>query len=322
MRSRLVRAIGVSYSEMFTFARLRNAALEALAAPFFVIPAAVFVLRLLGLDRRLRRSSLVEAMTWVLRTYYGGVSLLRGYAPGSGPVLFVGNHPGLGDLPAMIVAAGRDDVFAVAKERALTAEMPGILERCILINDSLASRAAAMRGVIGTLRDGHAVVIYPAGAIESDPALPGVGEKYLRDWPPFVDGIARRARRENVPFTIVPVYAEGVHRVPSLYRRLLGSPSDRATSEGRAALLTMMTRASRTSPVRVAFGEPIAVNPRDAIRAIEIDLTTEVRRAIRELAESARARRDAGEARAPVSRYPAASYPLTAPEVSPRTTPR
>lgn len=248
---------------MFGFAGVRSRAANALLAPIFVLPALLFVLRLVGLDRRLIRTTAPEAMGWILRRYYPGARLVRGTIPKTGPVLFAGNHPGLGDLPALVELGGRDDVVAVAKRRPLMQDMRGVLARCIVIDAGLRSRASAVRTILDTFRAGGAVVIYPAGGIEADPAV-FPDEPFLSEWPPFIDMITKRAAKEGLRVPVIPVYTEGVHRVPAMLRVFLRSRSGRNAQEGRAALITMMSSIARSLPVTVAVGDPIIASGEQA----------------------------------------------------------
>lgn len=277
---------------MFDFAGMRSRAANAIIAPLFILPTVAFVVRLLGLDRRLARQEVVGGMSWVLRRYYAGVRHVCGAVPPKGPVLLVGNHPGLGDLPALAVVGGRDDLRAVAKERALMADMHGVLGRCVLINESLASRAKAVRRVIDAFRRGEAVVVYPGSDIEPDPAVFGDQSDFLAPWEPYIDTIIRRAARAGLTVPVVPVYTEGVHSVPRSLRWLVPPTLGTKAREGRAALITMMTRLARSRPVVVAVGRPITLGSRSSSRgsraADDADLTAAARAELYRLRDSVR----------------------------------
>lgn len=281
-RSRLWRALGIAYREMFDFAGFETRSANAVLAPLFVLPTVFFVLRLMEFDRRLKRDGVPPAMGWVLSRYYGGMSLIAGMVPPSGPVLLAGNHPGLGDLPALSVAAGRYDLVAVAKRRELTEEMSGVLGRCIVIDDSLRSRAEAVRSIVRTLRAGGAVVVYPAGEIERDPSVFTTASEFLGKWPPVLDAIHRRLEREGLRVPVVPVYTEGVHHVPPVLRRLVHAGRTQKSREGRAALSTMITRRARRYPVRIAVGEAVYLEASQQA-AQPRSITTMIRAALMEL---------------------------------------
>lgn len=257
MNSRVLRAARISYREMFEFVQVRSVLLRALLAPLFLVPSFRFALHIAGLDRRIRRSGVVPAMAWVLRRYYGGVQQIGEPIPRHGAVLLVGNHPGLGDLPALAVTAGRADLTVVVKKRALMADMTGILSRCIVIDESLRSRADAVRAILSRLREGSAVVIYPAGEIEPDPALLPKSAEFLREWSTALDGIVTRLARENLHVPVIPVYTEGVHYAPSGIHFLLSSRGATDSFERRAAVLTLGTRLARFRRIRTVAGGPV-----------------------------------------------------------------
>lgn len=265
---------------MFDFAGMESRVANAVIAPIFLLPTLAFVVRLTGLDRRLARGELVDGMAWVLRHYYGGVRHVGGFVPANGPVLLVGNHPGLGDLPALAAIGGRNDLRAVAKERALMEDMRGILDRCILVRESLASRAHAVRGVINAFSRGEAVVVYPGSEIEPDPAIFGDSADFLAPWEPYIDTIVRRAARAGIDVPIVPVYTEGVHAVPRALRWLVPRNLETRAREGRAALITMITRFARSRRIVVAIGTPILLMRDSGARGARVqgdDLTAAVR---------------------------------------------
>ena len=256
-RYKLLRSLLVAYREMFSFADVRSRALNATLACAFVFPTIIVVLGLWGLDRRIHRHGLVGAMDWVLHRFYGGARSVRGDLPRHGAALFVGNHPGLGDLPALVSLAGRDDLYVVAKQRELTRDMRGILEHCIVIDETLSSRARAVKQVIAQLRAGAVVVIYPAGAIEPDPVLTECDRDFLSTWSPVVEGLVQRIRRAGLTVPVFPIYTQGVHHVPSVLRGLLRKGPSRKAREGRAALMTLVSKTARRRSVLVAVGEAI-----------------------------------------------------------------
>lgn len=290
LQSRLWRVFRIAYREMFEFASYRRRSVNAFVSPLFLVPTVVFVLRLLRLDREITANGVANAMGRILRRYYRGVSVIRGTVPSSGPVLLVGNHPGLGDLPALAVATKRRDLFAIAKKRALMRDMPGVLSRCVVIDETLSSRARAIRRIVEIAREGGAIVVYPAGSIEPDPALVGADHPILGDWPSFVDGIARRLLREGLSVPVVPVYTEGVHVVPRYFRRVAYRRGSGLPHEGRAALITMASRRARSHAVTIAFGDPI--DPRVEFaretRQTGDPITRRVRRDICDLRDTAR----------------------------------
>ncbi len=263
MYGRVTRAFLIAYREMFSFAKLRHPSGGAMLAPFFVLPALVFSYSLIRLDRRISRKGLTAGMRWILSRYYAGVSGVRTAELPVGPIIFAGNHPGLGDLPALCSLIERDDILILAKDRSLTREMRGILSHCIVIDESLRSRARAIQQIMEALGQGKAVVLYPAGEIEPDPAVTPRGVPILRSWEPVIDALATRIRKHHLRVPVVPVYTEGVHDVPALFGCLLGSESTRAS---RAAIITMMSRAFRRRKITVSTGRATVlssdVNPK------------------------------------------------------------
>lgn len=262
----------MAYREMFSFTEVHRAVTAAvlvpLLAPLFVWPALVFASRIVELDRRVSRDGVVRGMRWILQRYYAGVRTGGAAMPATGAVLIVGNHPGLGDFPALASAIGRDDLTVVIHARSLMRDLHAILDRCIVIDDTLASRADAVRQIVAALGAGKPVVVYPAAHIEPDPAqFSGVSvaaDDFLLPWPTVIESLQRRVGRARLEVAVVPALTSHIQHVPRLWRGLLsiaghrtGCGSQCVDHARRAALITMLQRSTRHRQVRVAFGEPL-----------------------------------------------------------------
>ncbi len=118
-----------------------------------------------------------------------------------------------------------------------------------------------MRAAARHLRGGGAVLTFPAGRIEPDPAvLPGAAAALDR-WSSSADLFARLAPN----LAVVPVVVSGVIS-PSALRipvtRLRRQERDR---EWLAATLQMLVPALRNVEVRVEFGRPVHAEQETAV---------------------------------------------------------
>ena len=128
------------------------------------------------------------------------------HIPPAGPVLFLSNHPGLTDTVSLFASIPRSDLKIVASERPFLRALPATDSHLIYVPDEPGARMNVVRQVANVLRQGGAVLTFPAGRIEPDPSvMPGAVES-LQNWGTSIGVFARL-----VPdATIVPVIVSGV----------------------------------------------------------------------------------------------------------------
>lgn len=189
----------------------------------------------------------------------------RENVPREGPLLLVSNHPGLADAVALFAATPRRDLRVVAAERPLLEALPNTSRHLITVQEDSPGRFGVVREATRHLRRGGAVLTFPGGRIEPDPAaLPGAVEALGR-WSSSVDLFARL----TPGLAIVPVVVSGVISPAALRNPLTRLRRHRRDREWLAATLQMLTPALRDVSVRVEFGSPILAGPGagDAARA-------------------------------------------------------
>ncbi len=173
--------------------------------------------------------------------------------PREGPLLVVSNHPGLADAVALFAAMPRDDLRVIAAERPFLSALPNTSGALISIPDAPNGRSKAVRAAARHLRAGGAVITFPGGRIEPDPAvLPGAAEA-LADWSGSVDLFARL-----VPgLTVVPAVVSGVISPSALRNPLALVRRDPRDRRWLSATLQMLVPALRDVTTRVGFGPPL-----------------------------------------------------------------
>jgi hypothetical protein len=176
----------------------------------------------------------------------------RENVPSEGPLLVVANHPGLADALALFATVPRRDLRVVAAERPFLEALPNTSRHLIPVSEASPGRSGAVRTATRHLRDGGAILTFPGGVIEPDPAvLPGAVEA-LERWSGSLDLFARL-----VPgLTVVPAVVSGVLSPTALRNPLTfvrRQPRDR---QWLAASIQMVTPALRNVATRIAFGGP------------------------------------------------------------------
>ncbi len=198
----------------------------------------------------------------------------RENVPREGPLLLVSNHPGLADAVALFAATPREDLRVVAADRPFLEALPNTRRHLLTVSEASPGRFGLVRSATRHLRQGGAVLTFPGGRIEPDPAvLPGAVDALDR-WSSSVDLFARL----TPGLAIVPVVVSGVISRAALRNPLTRLRRHRRDREWLAATLQMLAPALRDVTVRVEFGRPVHAGPGvcDAVR-------TEARRLLEHL---------------------------------------
>jgi 1-acyl-sn-glycerol-3-phosphate acyltransferase len=193
---------------------------------------------------------------WLIERFTGGLEVTgAAHVPTSGPLLIVVNHPGYADAAALFAAIPRDDLRIVAAGRDMLQALPNTTRYLYQIDTTAASRLGVVRQVTRHLRSGGAVLTFPGGQIEPDPAvLPGAGAA-LDDWSNSLDTFARL----TAPLTIVPAVVSGVLAPAALRHPLTRLRQNEQDRRWLAATLQVIRPLLRTMQVRLQFGTPLVV---------------------------------------------------------------
>lgn len=242
--------------------RYPEAALPLVRGPARNITQLVF-----QYERRVGETGLVPASRWLLPHFTQSVQAINPprSAPGT-PLLVVSNHPGVMDAMALFAWLARPELKIITAERPVLTLLPNIARHLILLPEAGERRIRTLRTALAHLRAGGALLHFPAGAIEPDPACYRSAPCSLRDW--SFASIALFARQ--VPqLTILPVAVSGV-----ISARALRSPPARLYREGRrrswvAATLQVMFTRWRDCALVLRFGAPLPAGPTVAAQVQE-----------------------------------------------------
>jgi hypothetical protein len=148
-------------------------------------PASAFARRMRDFDREVDATGLRAAAGMLLGAYVRDLRVEGAHRiPPSGPVLLLSNHPGMTDTLALFTAIPRADLRILAADRPFLRALPAVSRSLIPVPERPERRMAAVRQAVRHLRAGGALLTFPAGEIEPDPAvLPGA-EQALSRWSP------------------------------------------------------------------------------------------------------------------------------------------
>ena len=192
-----------------------------------------------------------------------------------GPLLLVANHPGLADAIALFAATRRRDLRVIAAERPFLEALPNTSRYLIPVSEASPGRSGAVRAAARHMRGGGAILTFPGGRIEPDPAvLPGASGA-LERWSGSLDLFARLVG----DLTVVPAVVSGVLSPAALRNPLTLVRRQQKDREWLAATIQMLTPALRNVTTRVSFGRPVRAKdlPDESVREAVLE---EVRRLI------------------------------------------
>jgi hypothetical protein len=222
------------------------------------IPARRLARQIMTYDRIVGESGLGTGGAWALKRLSRNTSIEgQENVPRGGPLLLVSNHPGLADAVALFAAIPRDDLRVIAADRPFLEVLPNTSRHLLTVTETSAGRTGVVRAAARHLRGGGAVLTFPGGRIEPDPAvLPGAVEA-LNRWSSSADLFARL-----IPgLEVVPVVVSGVISPSALRNPLIHLRRRRRDREWLAATLQMLVPALRNVDARVEFGSPIHAEP-------------------------------------------------------------
>ena len=205
-------------------------------------------------DRRVGSHGLAQGSAWLLQRMTAG-SQIEGveHVPATGPVVVLANHPGMTDTVALLSSlASRPDLLVIAMDRPFLRALPNVAKHLIFVADDDARRMGVVRAVAKHLKQGGALLTFPAGEIEPDPATFGRRKAVdaLAHWSDSFVRFARLAPRTRfVPAVVSNVVSAAAQRHTLTWLRRTAQ----AKEQMAAALQVAMPR-YQDLVARVAFG--------------------------------------------------------------------
>lgn len=169
---------------------------RAAIGPWFWPPASRFAQLGMLFDGWVAEAGFPEAARRVLERYRVDLRLRLGVdVPTSGPLLVTSNHPGGWDSLALAAGLGRPDLKIVASGLPFLRGLPRAARHLILVKrEGAHARMSALRESIRHLRQGGALLLFPRGKVEPDPAFFSEAQVSLDSWSPSVELLL-----DNVP---------------------------------------------------------------------------------------------------------------------------
>jgi hypothetical protein len=140
--------------------------------PLLKLPAHRFAKVADTFDRYVEQYGFREAAMRILPVFAQGFEARNvENVPREGPLLITSNHPGTCDSLVIAASVPRPDLKIVAADNPFIAGVRHAAENLIYTTLDVHERMMVVRKVIRHLQDGGAVLIFPSGGIDPDPAL-------------------------------------------------------------------------------------------------------------------------------------------------------
>ena len=218
-----------------------------------------FTLRLTRLGMRMERQIARDghmrgACQWTIDIGSRGMHVTGAEAvPRTGPLLFVGNHAGLGDAHAVIAASPRTDTVIMARDNPILRDLPLMRRHVIIIDDG--QPEPALRAALRHLQAGKSLLVFPRGEIEADPALDlDRALSSLAGWSRSTAFFARHAPG----LRLMPVAVGGLISRRALHNFIVKRYKDSEKRHFLAATFQMLFTRYRDPIVSLHFGDPMA----------------------------------------------------------------
>jgi 1-acyl-sn-glycerol-3-phosphate acyltransferase len=155
-------------------------------------------------DNLVARSGLRDASDAILDRFIRGMEV-HGleHIPSDGPLLVVANHPGMMDGLVITANLPRPDLKIVASAMPIFTELQAMKDHLIYTTRNTFERLAVVREAIQHLRDDGAVLIFPRGIIEPDPAILEGAAESINKWSRSLEIMIRQVPDTQVMVTIV-----------------------------------------------------------------------------------------------------------------------
>ncbi len=138
---------------------------------------------LLRVDRSLATGNVSQSAKLALDYFTDGQEFIgEERVPREAPLLVVANHAGGADSLGALSCVARNDSSVVAGKRPMLEVLPNVSRHLVFLETDPVGRMGNMRKIIEKLKAGEAVILFPRGLLEPDPALVPGALQSLKAW--------------------------------------------------------------------------------------------------------------------------------------------
>ena len=167
-------------------------------------PANAFAKLSANFDYRVENEGVRSAAAWLLKPFIRSLEV-RGIdlVPAEGPLLIASNHPGTVDAASVVANLPREDLKIVASGIPFFREMPATWNCMVHSSLDTNDRMIVVRESIRHLRLGGALLIFPSGGIDPDPAVMKGADEVIDTWSPSIELLLRKVPEANLLISTV-----------------------------------------------------------------------------------------------------------------------
>lgn len=228
----------------------------------------------LNLDRVVKRGGAMAGARWLLAHFVRGYEAEgTGMIPDEGPLIIASNHPAAYDGMVISACIPRTDYRILIGESPPYRFLPNLSRYAIFVPQPYDpfGRMLTVRRVIQHLRNGGAILTFPRGGIEPDPAFMPNPDAEFDQWSRSLEIFLERVPRTRVLVTAVSgVISKRIFHHPITWFR-----KARADRQRLAFMYQMIRQVSSGRELfgltpRVTFGELLeSLNPHHILTEIE-----------------------------------------------------
>ena len=139
-------------------------------------------------DELVAKSGFKKAIKKVLSFFVGDLEVRgRKNIPKNGPLLVLSNHPGTYDAVAITAHLPRDDIKIVSSGIPFIQKMKNANRHFLFATRDTYKRMVVIKHAIRHLKSGGAILIFPSGHIDPEPAFMPEAMKELETWSHVVE---------------------------------------------------------------------------------------------------------------------------------------
>jgi hypothetical protein len=182
----------------------REGLARRLFGPLFWPPARICSKLIAGIEKPAQDRGLPGAASYLLPRFVQEVQVHgEETIPQEGPLIVASNHPGAYDALAILSRVLRRDIKIIVSDVPILRSLPSIAQHMIYTPPNLLMRMTAVREIIRCMENGGAILIFPSGLVDPDPAFMPGADLALEKWSSSLDLIMKRVPDTKLQITIV-----------------------------------------------------------------------------------------------------------------------
>lgn len=229
--------------------------------PVFRLPAYRFATVATTFDRYIEEYGFREAAMRILPVFAQAFEAHNvENIPREGPLLITSNHPGTCDSIVISASIPRPDLKIVATGVPFVQGLRNAADHLIYTTRDVHERMMVVRSVIRHLKQGGAVLIFPSGRIDPDPALSPDAANDLGKWSPSIEVVLRHVPQTRVLLTVVSGVLSAEWRWNPFVRLMGDDHKQRSVAEFLQVIQQMIFPNSLRVNPRLTFSNPLTTD--------------------------------------------------------------